>query len=133
MARRDGGSVRLITRNGHDFADRFPLAAAAVAALPVRSCIVDGEAIVCDDRLATFDLIRGHGRNGRAMLCAFDLIEVNGEDLAPGRSRNASADWRAYRVARTTASRSMSIAALQLPNIFCSRAARTRDAPLPSA
>jgi predicted ATPase len=28
-----------------------------------------------------FDLIRGHGRNGRALLCAFDLIEVNGEDL----------------------------------------------------
>jgi bifunctional non-homologous end joining protein LigD len=28
-----------------------------------------------------FDLIRGHGRNGQAVLCAFDLIEVNGEDL----------------------------------------------------
>jgi bifunctional non-homologous end joining protein LigD len=26
-------------------------------------------------------LIRGHGRNGRALLCAFDLLEVNGEDL----------------------------------------------------
>jgi bifunctional non-homologous end joining protein LigD len=27
-----------------------------------------------------FDLIRGHGRNARAILCAFDLLEVNGED-----------------------------------------------------
>jgi ATP-dependent DNA ligase len=36
-------------------ADLFPLAAAAVAALPVRSCIADGEAIVCDDWLAMFD------------------------------------------------------------------------------
>jgi ATP-dependent DNA ligase len=28
-----------------------------------------------------FNLIRGHGRNGRAILCAFDLFEVNGEDI----------------------------------------------------
>jgi ATP-dependent DNA ligase len=63
-------------------ADRFPLAAAAIEALPVRSCVVDGEAIVCDDSgLAVFDLIRGHGTNARAILCAFDLLEVNGEDI----------------------------------------------------
>jgi bifunctional non-homologous end joining protein LigD len=28
-----------------------------------------------------FALIRGHGRNGSAILCAFDLLEVNGEDI----------------------------------------------------
>jgi bifunctional non-homologous end joining protein LigD len=72
----------LISRNGHDLADRFPLAAEAVAALPVRSCVIDAEAIVCDDSgLAVFDLIRGLGRNGRAIICAFDLLEVNGEDI----------------------------------------------------
>jgi ATP-dependent DNA ligase len=32
MARRDGDRVRLLSRKGHDFASRFPLAAAAVAA-----------------------------------------------------------------------------------------------------
>jgi bifunctional non-homologous end joining protein LigD len=48
MARRDGGGVTLLTRNGCDFADRFPLVAAAVAKLPVQSCLIDGEAIVCD-------------------------------------------------------------------------------------
>jgi ATP-dependent DNA ligase len=31
--------------------------------------------------MAVFDLIRGHGRNGRAILCAFDLLEVNGDDI----------------------------------------------------
>jgi hypothetical protein len=46
MARRDAAGVRLLTRNGHDFAGRFPLAAAAVAALPAHSCLIDGEAIV---------------------------------------------------------------------------------------
>jgi hypothetical protein len=46
MARRDGSKARLISRNGHDLTYRFPLAAAAVAALPVRSCLIDGEAII---------------------------------------------------------------------------------------
>jgi bifunctional non-homologous end joining protein LigD len=60
MARRDAAGVRLLTRNGHDFAGRFPLAAAAVAALPACSCLIDGEAIVTDHKgLAVFDLIRG--------------------------------------------------------------------------
>jgi bifunctional non-homologous end joining protein LigD len=70
------------SRDGHDLADRFPLAAEAIEALPVRSCVIDGEAIVCDDSgLAVFDLIRGHGTNTRAILCAFDLLEVNGDDI----------------------------------------------------
>ena len=36
MARRDGAGVRLITRHGNDFTARFPLAVAAVTALPAR-------------------------------------------------------------------------------------------------
>ena len=72
----------LLTRNGHDLADRFPLIAEAIEGFPIRSCVVDGEAIVCnDDGLAVFDLIRGHATNARAILCAFDLLEVNGEDI----------------------------------------------------
>jgi bifunctional non-homologous end joining protein LigD len=59
MARRDGASVRLITRHGNDFTSRFTLAAVAVAALPAHSFLLDGEAIVTDDRgLAVFDLVR---------------------------------------------------------------------------
>jgi bifunctional non-homologous end joining protein LigD len=82
MARRDGDRVRLLSRKGHDFASRFPLAAAAVAALSARSCIIDGEAIACDAKgLAVFDLIRWQ-QHGRAVaLCAFDLLELDGEDL----------------------------------------------------
>jgi bifunctional non-homologous end joining protein LigD len=74
--------VRVLESNDVVFADRFPLAAAAVAALPVRSCLIDGEAIVTDQSgLAVFELIRGHRHNAAAVLCAFDLIELYGEDL----------------------------------------------------
>jgi ATP-dependent DNA ligase len=49
IAYRDGDSVRLITRKGYDFADRFPLIIDAIAALPARSCVIDGEAIACEE------------------------------------------------------------------------------------
>ena len=82
LAQRDSAGVRLFTRAGNDFSDRFPFIATAVGKLPVRSCLIDGEAIVCDENgLAVFDLIRGHDSKTSAMLCAFDLLELDGEDL----------------------------------------------------
>jgi bifunctional non-homologous end joining protein LigD len=48
----------LFTRNGYDFTAGFPKAA-SVESLSVRSCIVDGEAIVVDERgLSVFDALR---------------------------------------------------------------------------
>jgi ATP-dependent DNA ligase len=62
LARRDAAGVRLITRAGNDFSSRFPFIAVAVGKLPVRSCLIDGEAIVCDENgLADFELIRRQG------------------------------------------------------------------------
>ena len=82
IAQRDAAGVRLITRNGYDLAARFPLAATAIAALPARSCVVDGEAIAVDDNgLSVFDLIRCRRQDHAVTLCAFDLIELDGEDL----------------------------------------------------
>jgi ATP-dependent DNA ligase len=49
VARRDAKGVRLYTRNGNDFTERFLLVVASVAVLPARSCLIDGEAIVSDD------------------------------------------------------------------------------------
>ncbi len=96
MARRDGAGVRLFTRNGHDFTARFPLAAAALAALPGRSFLIDGEAIVTDDKgLAVFELIRRARNGGAAVLCAFDLIELDGADL-----RRAPIEHRKHKLAR---------------------------------
>jgi bifunctional non-homologous end joining protein LigD len=54
----------------------------AVGELPVRSCLIDGEAIVCDENgLAVFDLIRRRGALASAVYCAFDLLELDGWDL----------------------------------------------------
>jgi bifunctional non-homologous end joining protein LigD len=82
IARREADRVRLITRNDHDLAGRFPSIVAAVAALPAQSCAVDGEAIACDERgLSVFEMIRWRQHDNAASLCAFDLLELDGEDL----------------------------------------------------
>ncbi len=50
--------------------------------MPAHSFLLDGEAIVTNDRgLAVFDLIRHKRHGGDAVLIAFDLIEFEGEDL----------------------------------------------------
>jgi ATP-dependent DNA ligase len=86
MARRDAGGVRLITRAGNDFASRFPAIGKAVAALPARTCVIDGEAIVCDGKgLAVFELIRGYGIKATAALCA-----VLGRRISGGSTGNHS-------------------------------------------
>ena len=82
MARRDAAGVRLYTRNGYDFAGRFPQIVETVSKLKVRSCFIDGEAIVVDERgLSAFDLLRSWRHDHAAVLCAFDLIELDGRDL----------------------------------------------------
>jgi ATP-dependent DNA ligase len=49
-------SIRLISRNGHNLAERFPLATAAIEELSIRSCVIDGETTtllpVCHDHSA---------------------------------------------------------------------------------
>jgi bifunctional non-homologous end joining protein LigD len=78
IARKSNGQVRLYSRPGNDLTRRFPLIVETLARLR----IVDGEAVACDDNgVASFDLVRHHRANGRVFLYAFDLIELNGDDL----------------------------------------------------
>jgi bifunctional non-homologous end joining protein LigD len=82
IAVRDGARVRLLTRKGIDLARRFAQITASIGALPVRSCIIDGEAIVCDaNGLAVFDLLRYRRQEHAVALCAFDLLELGGHDI----------------------------------------------------
>jgi bifunctional non-homologous end joining protein LigD len=82
IARKSDGQVKLYSRPGNDFTRRFPLILEALAGLRSGSCIIDGEAVACDNNsVALFDLIRHHRANGSVFLYAFDLIELNGDDL----------------------------------------------------
>ncbi len=78
----DGARVKLFSRPGNDLTDRFPLIVDALGRLRSRSCIIDGEAVACDDKgVASFDFIRHHRLDDKVFLYNFDLIELNGDDL----------------------------------------------------
>jgi bifunctional non-homologous end joining protein LigD len=79
--RRERAAVRLFTRRGFDWTERYPAISAAAAKLAAESFTLDGEAVVCGpDGIAIFDAIYRHGTVSEAMLYAFDLLELDGED-----------------------------------------------------
>jgi bifunctional non-homologous end joining protein LigD len=69
IARKDGERVRLYSRPGNDLTYRFPLIVEILARLRSRSCIIDGEAVACDDTgIASFDRVRYRRHDGEAFL-----------------------------------------------------------------
>jgi bifunctional non-homologous end joining protein LigD len=83
VALRDATGIRLITRNGYDWSDRYPAVVQALKELFVTTCMIDGEVVIADaDGTPCFDLLhRGSWVKPDAILCAFDLIELKGQDL----------------------------------------------------
>jgi bifunctional non-homologous end joining protein LigD len=82
IARKVGDRVRLYNRRGDDLTKRFPLVVDAVAALRVPSCLIDAEAVACDDDgVPSFELIAWKHKDAGVFLYAFDLVELAGDDL----------------------------------------------------
>jgi ATP-dependent DNA ligase len=82
IARKDGPRVRLYSRPGNDLTRQFPLIAETLGRLRSRSCIIDGEAVACDETgIAQFERLRHHRVDHTVFMYAFDLIELGGDDL----------------------------------------------------
>ena len=85
-----GADVTIWTRGGKDWTDKFAPLVAALAALDLPACLIDGEIIAPDadgnpdfSRLQSV-LKRGKGAQGADDVLAFhafDLLELDGEDL----------------------------------------------------
>jgi bifunctional non-homologous end joining protein LigD len=86
-----GAKVVVYTRNGHDWTEKFEPLAEAIAALDLPPCLIDGEIVAYGkDGNPDFSslqavLKRGTGsqtKKDALDFFAFDLLELNGEDLA---------------------------------------------------
>jgi bifunctional non-homologous end joining protein LigD len=80
-----GGKAKAYTRSGLDWSDKFRPVIAAAASLKVGSALIDGEAVVLDAKgKSNFQDLQATLKGGRAALTyyAFDLLELNGEDLS---------------------------------------------------
>jgi bifunctional non-homologous end joining protein LigD len=77
-------AVKIFTRNGHDWTKRFAKIAADAWHLNVKSAIIDGEVIVpAADGVSDFSVLQNElrGKSTKLVLCAFDLLYLNGYDM----------------------------------------------------
>jgi bifunctional non-homologous end joining protein LigD len=86
--RTDTPDVRIYTRSGNDWTDRFSLIAEALATLEVDSAYLDGEIVILGaDGRTDFQALQNamDGQSGagsdKLVYCVFDLLYLNGYDL----------------------------------------------------
>jgi bifunctional non-homologous end joining protein LigD len=76
--------VRLWARTTSDYSRAFTRIRDAVAALPVDSAVLDGEAILLrPDNTSDFEGLRSRQGQAEAILVAYDIMEADGQDLRP--------------------------------------------------
>jgi bifunctional non-homologous end joining protein LigD len=79
---RDGDRIRLITRGGYNWTDRFPWIVEAALKNRQKRFVIDGEAVVLGvDGVADFDALHSGRHNDEVQLYAFDCLALDGDDL----------------------------------------------------
>jgi bifunctional non-homologous end joining protein LigD len=82
IVQREGKRVRLFTRNGHDWTDRYPLIVEAALRNRISSFVVDGEAVLLGvDGASDFDALHSRKHDDEVQLYAFDILALEGDDL----------------------------------------------------
>ena len=82
IVQREGKRVRLLTRRGYDWSDRYPLITEAALRLRKSSFVIDGEAVVIGpDGISDFDGLHSRRCNPEVRLYAFDLLIDDGVDM----------------------------------------------------
>jgi bifunctional non-homologous end joining protein LigD len=84
-ARLDDGDVRILTRRGHNWTNKYPSIARAVAGLTAQSAYLDGELCgLLPDGRTSFTLIQNASDQGTGPLAffLFDLLFLDGENLS---------------------------------------------------
>jgi bifunctional non-homologous end joining protein LigD len=96
---REDKRVRLLTRNGHDWSDRYPWIVESALKNRFRQFVIDGEAVVLGvDGVADFNALHSRQHDEEVQLYAFDILALDGEDL-----RSLSLSMRKTNLARLLA------------------------------
>jgi ATP-dependent DNA ligase len=79
---RDGDRVRLITRGGYSWIDRYPWIVEAALKNPIKQFVIDGEAVVLGvDGVPDFDALHSRKHDHEVQLYTFDILALDGDDL----------------------------------------------------
>ncbi len=81
---RDGDRVRLITRNGYDWTNRYQWIVEAARENRIKRFVIDGEAVVLGvDGVPDFNALHSRKHDEEVQLYTFDILALDGEDLRP--------------------------------------------------
>jgi bifunctional non-homologous end joining protein LigD len=84
IAVRDGGRVRLLSRNDLSLDGRYPELAGALADEPHERFAIDGEVVAFEGNRTSFARLAQRGqRSVRVFLYVFDLLWLDGRDVRP--------------------------------------------------
>jgi bifunctional non-homologous end joining protein LigD len=102
---RDGGRVRLITRNGYDWTKRYLWIVEPALKNRVKQFVIDGEAVILGvDGRSDFDALHSGKHNEEVQLYAFDMLAGDGDD-----TRSLPLSMRKANLARLLARRTEGI------------------------
>jgi ATP-dependent DNA ligase len=80
----EGDRVRLFTRNGHDWAKRYPWIVEAALKNRIKQFVIDGEAVILGvDGVPDFNALHSRKHDDEVQLYAFDIMALDGDDLRP--------------------------------------------------
>jgi ATP-dependent DNA ligase len=79
---RDCDRVRLITRGGYNWTDRYPWIVESALKNRFRQFVIDAEAVVLGvDGVSDFEALHSRQHDEEVQLYAFDIVALDGEDL----------------------------------------------------
>jgi bifunctional non-homologous end joining protein LigD len=83
LAHKSGKDVCLMSRRHNDWTDEFSVVADAVAMLPTKECVIDGEVCAIDAKgVPSFQLLQNReGKHVNLLFIVFDLLWLDGKDL----------------------------------------------------
>jgi ATP-dependent DNA ligase len=79
---REGDHVRLITKGGYNWSDRYPWIVEAARKVRQKRIVLDGEAVVLGvDGIADFNALHSRKHDAEVQFCAFDILVEGDDDL----------------------------------------------------
>ena len=101
---RNGDRVRLITKGGFDWSNRYPWIVEAASKNRRKQFVIDGEAVILGvDGYSDFNALHSGKHNDEVQLLAFDVLAMDGDDLRDlplsMRKANLARSWHVGRTA----------------------------------
>jgi bifunctional non-homologous end joining protein LigD len=79
---RDGDRIRLVTKGGYNWTDRYPWIVEAARKIRQKRFVLDGEAVILGvDGISDFDALHSRKHDDEVQFCAFDILVEGGDDL----------------------------------------------------